>query len=623
MSLLSPGRRSGSTRLIALALASGVPLAAYFATASAHGYWLDGGELVAASVNLDIAHPPGHPLAILWGKLFCFLPFGTLAFRVALGQAVAAAIAAGFLFSAIDTTVRALGVDRDRIAIPVALGGTWLVVTAPGWWFQAVRPEVYALQAMLVCIAIERLVRLEAAWPTHDLRPLYASTLALGLGLANHHLVAFLVLPALAPTLARVYRARGSRPLASAMLGLCAYVYLPVRAATDPPANLGHPTDLANLWWVVSARVYAHHMGLEAEQPLGERVLDVGLLLADNLHLVTMILALTGFYAMVRTPGARRLGLLWGAIVIVNLGARAWLGSVRSNPDILGYMMPGLAGIGALATAFVGAVLSRVMHREDGTVRTTALVVALVTAGLGLAQLKSSADDASLARFHATDDFDDERVRRLPYRAVVIAHDPQTVFRHWSVQATERTRPDVVLVPMPFLGYPGMTQALADREPFLADLLRGVMIEGELRQPDLQTLATRGPLLVEMDLRVPLGLYETLVPGSLYYEAVDAGATETDVREAAGVHAAAIDRLYAHLGDDARETETKNQLLWRHYVDALYFAAVGSRDAGREAVRRGLAIQPEARELVLLERALSEGSGPLDVRPFLVTSGYE
>ncbi len=56
-------------RLVALLLASGVPFAAYLATASAHDFWLDGGEVTAQGIFLDIAHPPGHPLAGLVAKL--------------------------------------------------------------------------------------------------------------------------------------------------------------------------------------------------------------------------------------------------------------------------------------------------------------------------------------------------------------------------------------------------------------------------------------------------------------------------------------------------------------------------------------------------------------------------
>ncbi len=638
MSLIPSGERDPNVRLVAIALAAGVPFAAFLATASANDFWLDGGEFTAQGINLDIAHPPGHPLAGLVAKLFTLLPFGPLPLRAALAQAACASAAAAFLYAAIDTTVRSLGVVRDRLAVPLALGGTWWVVCSYAWWFQAVRPEVYALQALLVMIAVERIIALEASWPTHDVRPLYVACLALGLGLANHHLVAFLAFPALAPTLARVFRARGARPLwlsgLSIAVGLASYVYLPVRAATDPPANLGDPTDAGRIFWVVSAQVYAHDMGTEAPQPLGERFMDLLAILGDNLggpfggsdevgmamrSLGVLGLLVVALYALLRTPGARRIGTTWALVLAVSLGARAWLGSVRSNPDILGYLMPGLAAVSAILTSLIAIILARIGHEKNGKPRLTAVAVALGVGALGLAQLYDTADRASLATFHATDDFDEERVRRLPLNAVVLAHDPQTVFRHWSATASEGARPDVTLVPMPFLGYPGMVDALVARDPDVAELLRGYLLEGELRQPDLQSLATRRPLLVEMDVRVPVDLYETLVPAGLYYAVLDAGATDTDVTEATGPHEAVIERLYANLGEDALELrETRNQLLWFHYMDALYFAAVGAREPARRAVRRGLVVQPASAELRALGEALARGDGPVDIGPFIV-----
>jgi hypothetical protein len=622
MGLLSRGTRDPNVRLIALALASGVPLAAYLATASAHGYWLDAGELTAQAIHLDVAHPPGHPLAGLLGRLVAFVPLGPLPLRVALGQALCTAAAAGFLFSAMDTTARALGIERDRLAVPLALGGTWLVACSQAWWFQAVRPEVYGLQALLVAIVVERVVHLEAAWPTLDVRPLYVAALALGLGLANHHLVAFLTMPALAPTLARVYRARGRRVLARSALalalGLSTYVYLPVRAATDPPANLGDPSSVARFFWVLSARVYQQNKGFEAPQPLGERLADVVVILTDTFPFVVLVLAAAGLYALLRTAGARRIGYVWAALVLFVVTGPAWLMSVRSNPDVLGYMMIGLGAVGALAVAFVAAVLARLGQRPSGAPKPLATALAVVVAALGLASLKASAERGSLARFHATDDFDEERVRRLPANAVVVAHRPQTVFRHWSAAASEGARPDVTLVPMPFLGYPGVVDAVAARDPDVAELLRGYLLEGELRQPDLQSLAARRPLLVEMDPRVPRELYETLVPAGLYYEVVDAGATDTDVLDAAEPHGKVVSRLHAHLGDGALERETKNQLVWLHYMDAVYFAAVGAREPARRAVDRALALAPGSRELRGLDAALEEGEGPVEVAPFIV-----
>ena len=67
------------------------------------------------------------------------------------------------------------------------------------------------------------------------------------------------------------------------LLALCAYVYLPVRAAQNPPANLGDPRTLERIAWVVSAKVYANNLSKQVQQPLSERFADSGVVLVDHL----------------------------------------------------------------------------------------------------------------------------------------------------------------------------------------------------------------------------------------------------------------------------------------------------------------------------------------------------
>jgi hypothetical protein len=623
MALISKNARDPSAMLIGRALAGGVPFAAYLATASPHAYWFDAGEFVEAAVQLDISHPPGHPLAALLGHALTLVPIGPLALRVALAQALCAAIASMFVFAAIETTVRAMDIRHDRLSIPISLGATWLVTLSYAWWFQAVRPEVYALQAMLLAIAIDRVVALEASWPTSDVRSLWIAALAIGLALANHHFMAVLVLPALAPTMARVYRMRGARALGIALgsgaSGLAAYAYLPVRAHTDPPVDLGHPTDLDGIVWVVSARAYQHTSELSPATPL-ERAAEVALAILENVHLVPLVLAAAGTWAILRAPGARRIGWVWIAVTVFACLGRSWLGHTSNNPDALGYLMPALAGIAALAAAFVAAVVAQLGGGGARSPRNLVTALALVIAMLGLATIDETRERASLATFHATDDFDDRRFRALPPRAVVIAHLPQTVFRHWELAATEQTRPDVTIVPMPFLAYPGMWQQLIDRDPSLSDLLRGYLLAGQLEQPDLQSLVARRPVVIEMDVRVPRALYETIAPGALYYDVVDAGTTALDIRDAAAAHAAELEALGGAIGTNRSDLETRNHLLWLHYVDALYYAQIGAHERARESVSRALGLQPESRELRALQHALADPAleGPLDVAPYVV-----
>lgn len=600
---------------------------AYLATASAHAYWLDGGEFVAAAVDLDIAHPPGHPLAALLGRLFAYLPFGPIPFRVALTQAACAAIATGFFVRAFDTTVRALGVLDGRVSLALAVAGAWLFAGSPGVWLQAVRPEVYALQTMLLAIALERIVHLEASWPTHDIKPLYVASLAFGLGLANHHFMGLLVLPAFAPTLARVFRARGGRSLLLAGLavgiGLLAYAYLPVRASTSPPIDLGHPTSFDRFFWVVSARAYQSTHAIESD-PLAIRMIDVVVQLAENLHILPLLLSLAGGYAIARTPGARRIGWVWGATFVVGMLGRGWLGFVRGNPDAVGYLGPVIASGAALVTAFVGAVVSLVGQpaKVNAPVPRSVVALCLVALLLGLAQLRYGATHASLARFHATDDFDELRHRSVPTRAVLALTVPQTVFRHWGIDASDRVRPDISLFPRPFLTYPGVAEAIAARHPHLTSLTRSTLVEGEMLAPELQSLAARRPVMVEMDVVVGLDLFDTLAPRGALYEVVDGGASARDVIEAAAGRHASLEALTLALGSNLDDRETQAQLLWVHYGDALYFAQMGALGPARISTERALALSPASRELLALRAALlaspEDAHTPIDVRPFRV-----
>ncbi|HJL46437.1 MAG TPA: hypothetical protein RMG45_11395, partial [Polyangiaceae bacterium LLY-WYZ-15_(1-7)] len=337
-------------------------------------------------------------------------------------------------------------------------------------------------------------------------------------------------------------------------------------------------------------------------------------------------LALVGTWAMLRRPAGRRLGVLWLLVALVFVAARAWLGFVRRNPDALGYLMPAVAALAILAGAALASVAQLLGPRRR--LAEALAVLALIGAG---SQLPQHAETASLAGFRDTELLDDPLRREVPTDAVVLAHDPQTVFRWWGGEAQEHLRPDVTLVPVPFLGYPGMVERLAERDPDLRPMLRGALLAGELRQPDLQTLAGGRPVLVENDLRVPTALYDTLVPEGFYFRALADGATDADQAEGAERQARRWREVMRLLGDP-KDPETRHRLLWHHYVDALYFAETGHRRFARNSVAMGRKIARQERLLIALEEALQQGDAeegdaeddePLDTTPFRVGEGSD
>jgi hypothetical protein len=608
----------------ALALACAIPLVYYLLSASAYGYWLDGGEFVAASINLGIPHPPGQPLTCLIGRLFAMLPLGPLALRIALGSAVLAALAAGALYRAIETTVRSMGVTHAWTATPLALGATFCVAGSFGWWFQAVRPEVYALQAALTCLVLERTIALESAWPARDVRPLLTAALTGGLALANHHFLAILIVPALIPTAARVVRGNGWRPIALAaaacLFGLSTYAYLPLRAAASPHPNLGDPHSLGRFLWVVSAQAFQKNVGSGAPQPAGERLADVGLLLIDNFHFLLPV-ALIGLYLLLRAPGARRLAIIWGLTLLVTLVARAWLGFSRSNPDALGYLMPAFAATGALFAACIAALVAprNGPHSPAAAVASTALAFAVAL--LGLAQFYHTRPRATLAHFRAIDEIDAVSRLTLPPRTVLLAHAPQTIFALWGAESEDAARPDLVVVPMPFVGYPGMVESLLRAVPELRDVLRLYLQTGELRSAELESLAANRPVFVEMDPRLSPLLYQSLSPAGLFFETLAGGATVTDERVGARLQGDVYSRLYESIDEQTDEPATKEALLWHHFNDALYYLGYGDRKGARAALERAKKLQPKAEPLDAMEKALERAplKGPIDVEPFRKT----
>ncbi|MET0342121.1 MAG: DUF2723 domain-containing protein [Polyangiales bacterium] len=609
---------SSSTQRWAPALAVGVPLLAYAWSTPAYPYWLDSGELTAASVWLDIAHPPGHPLACLWGKLFALVPLGPLPFRVAMSQAVAAALALLGTYHAIVRTFARVGSADAACDAAIATGATWLLAGTGAFFFQAVRAEVYATQAMLICFAMAETARLATRDAADDARPLLRAALALGLGLANHHFMAVLALPMLAWELARLTRGVGVRTWGLGalvgLLGLSTYVYLPLRALTEPPLDLGHPATFASFWWVVSGRLYAHHTGSAATQPLAERLADLSVLLVEQAGIVALVLALLGLYTLARVRAARGLAYAWAAAALASFVARAWLGPVRANPDVLGYLMPGFAAIAVLAATGFAALLGAA-RALPGTVRAA---VAVLPLGLGVVSLAQGSAQHGMRDFRATEAFDARREVDLPPRALVVTTTPTLAFHHWSADAVEHARPDLTMLPLTFLHYPHAAERASARTPVFAELVRSMRGDALPLAPLLR-LAETQPVWVELDAHVALPVIAHLLPDGLLYRVLPRPPSRAEVVRAATRRERDLEALARALRPDLHDQETARQLLFLRYVDALYLAHHGARDAALRAVQQGLAIYPETRELHALRAALARvGEGvSLDVAPFL------
>ena len=232
---------------LVLILASG---SLYVATLAPTVTSEDSGELIAAAHHWGIAHPPGYPLwTILCGLFIRIVPFGNVAWQANLFSAVCSSVSTILLCA----MLLSCGVRRSAAmaaALVWAFSGTL--------WSQSVITEVYGLNALLCSLLIWAFVK----WHhSQEKRWLLWASLFFGLGMSNHHTIAFVALAlgvwalTLKPALLKDWKLIGLS-LAAFVLGLMPYLYLPIRARANPPMNWGNPATASTFLEHVSRAQY-------------------------------------------------------------------------------------------------------------------------------------------------------------------------------------------------------------------------------------------------------------------------------------------------------------------------------------------------------------------------------
>ena len=208
------------------------PLVLYFTTLAPTVTLEDSGEFIVAAHHLGVLHPSGYPLWTLLAHGFTWIPWGNVAERVHLFSAVCGA---GTCWLVYLVARRVLG--SRWAAVFGALG----LAVSEILWSQSVIAEVYTLNSFATMLVLY----LAIGW-RKDRSPswLYGMALCIGLGLANHPLIALVAVPVFVWLLFVDWRAVVTVKLAAAgmllvTLGLSVYLYIPIRAAENPPINVG------------------------------------------------------------------------------------------------------------------------------------------------------------------------------------------------------------------------------------------------------------------------------------------------------------------------------------------------------------------------------------------------
>ncbi len=361
-------------------------------------YGQDGGDLITAAVTMGVPHPSGYATYTLLGKLWSYLPLGTVAYRFNLFSAVCMAGAAAMV---------ALYCRRDMARhVPTAAGLSFAF--APLVWSQAIITEVYALNLLVLGLL------LVAAGGKG--RPFLVGLLW-GLSMTTH-LTSALWLPFVA------WQTRGCwhKVAPGVGVGLLPLLALFALARTDSPVNWFDPATLENWWFVVSGAIYRPNVFSHPIMPRLGEVIVPGLGQFGFVGWVFVGLGLTVETRREETQreerGKKFLLVLVGVLYVV-------YALKYDTPDAAVFVLPGLL----IAAVLLGDGLQKVGWL--GLLLPIALVL------LNFSEVNLHGDTLARTRMMTT-------AQTIAPNAVVLAPGDQTIFTLWYYHYVEEIRPDII-----------------------------------------------------------------------------------------------------------------------------------------------------------------------------------
>lgn len=257
----------------------------YLTTMATSVIQIDAGELAAVQATLGIAHPTGYPLFTIVGYLFLKIP---LPFTTIFKANILASIwcSLGFFFFiksvfVIQTNYKEVmdklkknkskkdlmidkvtdNGDEKIVAIVSSIFGGIVLAFSQTFWFQSTSVEVYSLQIFLFSLNIFLILRAYYSTTGKKNNWLWVAV-SLALGFSNH-MTTLLILPFI--TILFFQKEKFSLesfkiiltmlPVFTAVL-IGFYLYLPLRALTNPQINWGNPINFEDLLRHVSGKQY-------------------------------------------------------------------------------------------------------------------------------------------------------------------------------------------------------------------------------------------------------------------------------------------------------------------------------------------------------------------------------
>jgi tetratricopeptide (TPR) repeat protein len=405
----------------------------------------DSGEMVAASWNLGLPHPPGYPFFDLLGHVFSWIPVGSVAFRFNLMSSVIFFISISVVLKTCLELANKIKLNKslsmpsvERLLVFVTL----IFFFSENIFSQCLSAKgcVYALTLLLISVLIwlRVLGSVGEKW-------IYLVWFLWGLGLANHWQTVILLVPFM--ILLTVSKLKiDLKDLIfigfTSILGLSLYLYLPLRTRLSSQPSWGFPLHWSEFKWIVFRQLVAdeemkvHFFSFYAQ----------GLLAIFKSYRLFLpgvaVLAVMGLWVIYHHEKkmARDFFALFLPIVLA-------LTLVHEEYNL--YLMPvylvPLSGLVVLL-GFVG--LLWLLAGKGNVFQATLIFVLILFAafwGWGIFETQNK------TKYMLAEDFAVNVMKLLPRGSVFLADGDNYVMPLWYAKYVTGKRPDLIMEPMVFL----------------------------------------------------------------------------------------------------------------------------------------------------------------------------
>ncbi len=410
------------------------PFALYLATMLPTLHLGDSGELTVGATMFAVPHVPGYPLLAMLGHLFAQLPLANAAWRGNLLSAFFGALAVWMTYRLL---VELTGKRLIAVVAALAFAGTYTL------WEQSLKIRAYPLNTFFAALILYLTLRWQA---TNDRRFLLSAFFLYGLGMANHEILLVVGAAPLALMVAdRKNVNRRDIVLAATLIGLgvSTYLYIPLRAATDPVLNWGEPDTLPRLLDALLQKQYSGKM-LNPDWSAKANILSlIGWSMIDEAGPVIFALALAGLALL----GRRRPSLLIGLLLLVaaNVALRINYIGVDEEFQVRRYLISSylvlIVGFAWLLSEVQNLVVARLSPAWGRQL--AFLGLAVLAAWPVLRHARANEQSGNWVAYEAW-----QNALSHPANGYVLfVGGDNNLFPLWYLQMVERRRPDVIVIP--------------------------------------------------------------------------------------------------------------------------------------------------------------------------------